>query len=81
MCYTNKRVLHWLALTEHQQFKLNVKPNQKVIVPVIVLDDVANGPDGSQVFIIALRIDVMQGGGGPGIPVGASKINSNLYVG
>lgn len=47
-------------------------------LPVIVLDDVTHSPDSRQVFIKALRVDIMEGHRGLGIAVGAGKINSNL---
>lgn len=50
-------------------------------LPVIVLDDISHSPDSRQIFIIALRVDVMEGDGGPGIPIGASEINRNLSRG
>lgn len=50
----------------------------QVNLPVIVLDDITHSPDCSQVFIIAVRVDVMEGLRVPGIPVGAGEINSNL---
>lgn len=47
-------------------------------LPVVVLDDVPHSPDSSQVFVKALRVDVMQGAGQPGIPVRAGEVNGNL---
>lgn len=50
------------------------------LVTVIVLDDTTHCPDSSQVFIVALWVDVMEGLGRVGIPVGACEINSNSEV-
>lgn len=47
-------------------------------LPVIVLDHTPHGPDSRQVFIIAMRVDVVEGLGVPGIPVGACEVNGNL---
>lgn len=58
-----------------------ISVNLSLSLPVIVLDDVTHSPDSCQVFIKALRVDVMEGHRGPGVPVGASKINSNLARG
>lgn len=49
-----------------------------IYLPVIVLDDITHCPDSRQVFIIALWVDVMEGLGIAGIPIGACEINSNL---
>lgn len=46
--------------------------------PVIVLDDIAHCPDGRQVLIVALRVDVVEGLGGAGVPVRACEVNGNL---
>lgn len=69
-------LLYWSITKSNQMINLT-----QVFVPVIVLDDVTNSPDGCQVLVISLWIDVMQRGGGPGIPVGASEINRNLDMG
>lgn len=34
---------------------------EQTSLPVVVLDDVTHSPDSSQVFVKALRVDVMQG--------------------
>ena len=52
-----------------------------ISVPVVVLDDITHRPDSFQVLIIALRIDVMWGQRGAGIPSRACEVNSNLARG
>lgn len=47
-------------------------------LPVIVLDDITHCPDGCQVFIVALWVDVVEGLGGSRIPVGSCEVDGNL---
>jgi len=46
--------------------------------PVIVLDDFTHCPDGCQVFIVAFRVDVVEGMGGARVPVRACEVDGNL---
>lgn len=47
-------------------------------IRVIVLDDIAYGPDSREVFVNALRTNVMQRLRRLGIPVGACEVYSHL---
>lgn len=47
-------------------------------LPVIVLDDVTHCPDGCQVFIVALWVNVMEGLWRSRITVGACEVDGNL---
>lgn len=51
---------------------------QNLSLPVIVLDDITHRPDGWQVFIITLRVDIVEGFGGSWIAVGACEVDGNL---
>lgn len=46
--------------------------------PVVVLDDVAHRPDGCQVFVVAFRVDEMEGAWNPGVPVRAREVDGDL---
>ena len=46
--------------------------------PVVVLDHRAHGPDGGQVLVVALRVDEVEGLGGPGVPVGTCEVYGYL---
>ena len=46
--------------------------------PVIVLDDITHCPDGCQVLVVAVRVDVVEGLGGAGIPVGTCEVDGDL---
>lgn len=50
----------------------------KLFLPVIVLDDVPHRPDSRQVLIVALRVDVVEGLGSVGIPVGSCEVDGDL---
>lgn len=50
----------------------------RIYVPVIVLDDITHCPDSSQVLVVASRVDVVEGLGSAGVPVGACEVNGNL---
>lgn len=50
-------------------------------LPVIVLNDLPNSPDGRQIFVGAHRVDIVQRGRVEGIPVGGCKVYSNLQSG
>lgn len=56
----------------------SLKNSRRVYLPVVVLDDVAHRPDGCQVFIKAVRVDVVQGLGGLGVSVRAGEVDGNL---
>lgn len=47
-------------------------------LPVVVLDDITNCPDGCQVLIVALWADVVEGLRRPRIPVRACEVNGDL---
>lgn len=47
-------------------------------LPVIVLDDIAHRPDGCLVFIIAFRVNVMEGARRSGVTIRACEVNGNL---
>lgn len=47
-------------------------------LPVVVYDDVTYGPDGLQVFVVAVRADIVKGLRGHGVAVRACKVNGNL---
>lgn len=51
-----------------------------LILPVIVLDDVAHRPDSSEVLVNTLRADVMQRLRRPGVSVGAREVYSHLLA-
>lgn len=46
--------------------------------PVVVLDDVAHCPDGCQVFVVAFRVDEMEGAWNLGVPVRAREVDGDL---
>ena len=49
-------------------------------IPVIVLDDVAHGPDSREVLVDTLRTNVVQRLRRLGVPVGACEVDSHLPV-
>lgn len=51
---------------------------QKSLLRVVVLDYLANGPDGWQILVHAIRVEIVQRVRGAGISIRASEVNAHL---